>query len=216
LAAAARRGGGDVPLLSDSERQRIEAAIRAAEAGTVGELVTVIAGASDDYLLYPVAYAGAAALGLPLPLWLAGVVTDFPTLYVVQLATLAVLVPLFCWRPVTMRLVPDRRKRACAARLAREQFYACGLHETPERGGVLLFVSEAEHYVEILADRGIDEKVPSDVWDSIVADFTARVRAGHVAEGFLSAIAACGALLAQHLPVSGENPNRLPDVMIEI
>ena len=86
----------------------------------------------------------------------------------------------------------------------------------PERGGLLLFVSEAEHYVEIIADRGIDAKVPPGAWDAIVAAFTTQVRAGKVADGFVAAVAACGALLAERLPIAGENPNRLPDVLIEI
>jgi putative membrane protein len=203
-------------LISATDRQRIEAAIRDAEGRTVGELVTVIAGIADDYLLIPVMYAAAVALGLPLALWLGGVLDGFLPLYLVQLAALLVLVPLFCWRPVAMRLVPDAMKRDCAARLAREQFFAHRLHETPERGGLLLFVAEAERYVEIVADRGIHEKVPPGAWDGIVADFTAKVRAGQVAEGFLAAATACGALLAEHLPASGDNPNRLPDVLIEI
>lgn len=203
-------------LINAADRQRIEAAIRDAEGRTVGELVTVIAGISDDYLLIPVMYATAIAIGLPGMLWFAGILDGFLELYLLQLAAVAILVPLLCWRPVAMRLIPDELKRECAARLAREQFFLQRLHETPERGGLLLFVSEAEHYVEIVADRGINEKVPPGAWDSIVAEFTRQVRAGRVAEGFIAAIAACGALLAEHLPATGENPNRLPDVLIEI
>lgn len=203
-------------LISDADRRRIEAAIREAEGNTVGELVTVVAGIADDYLLIPVMYATGIALGLPGMLWSADIFDGFFELYLLQLATAAVLVPLFCWRPVTMRLIPDELKRECAARLAREQFFLQRLHEAPGRGGLLLFVSEAEHYVEIIADRGINEKVPPGAWDAIVADFTRQVRAGKVAEGFVAAVAACGALLAEHLPVTGDNPNPLPDVLIEI
>ncbi len=203
-------------LISADERRRIEAAIRDAEGKTVGELVTVIARRADDYLLIPVIYACAVAVGLPLALWLGGVWESFLPLYLAQLAVLVLLVPLFCWRPVMMRLVPDTLQRDCASRLAREQFFANGLHETPERGSLLLFVSEAEHYVEIIADRGIDEKVPPGAWDGIVGEFTRQVRAGKVADGFVAAVAACGALLATHLPASGETANHLPDVLIEI
>lgn len=203
-------------MISTADRKRIEAAIRAAEGETVGELMTVIARASDDYLLIPVIYAVAVAMGVPLALWLGDVLTGFLPLFLVQLGALVVLVPLFCWRPVMMRLVPDALQRDCAERLAREQFFLNKLHETPERGGLLLFVSEAEHYVEIIADRGIDEKVAPGVWDAIVAEFTTQVRAGKVADGFVAAVAACGALLAEHLPLAGDNPNRLPDVLIEI
>lgn len=203
-------------MISAGERRRIEAAIREAEGKTVGELVTVIARQADDYLLIPVVYACAAAVGLPLALWLAGVYDGFLPLYLAQLGALVVLIPLLCWRPVLTRLVPQMLQRESAARLARAQFFANGLHETPERGGLLLFVSEAEHYVEIIADRGIDAKVPPGAWDAIVADFTAQVRAGKAGEGFVAAVTACGALLATHLPATGENPNHLPDVLIEI
>lgn len=203
-------------LISAGDRQRIEAAIREAEGKTVGELVTVVAETSDDYLLIPVIYAAAIALSLPGVLWFADVLDGFLELYLLQLGAAVVLVPLFCWRPIAMLLVQDAVKRDSAARLAREQFYARGLHETPERGGLLLFVSEAEHYVEIIADRGINEKVPPGSWDAIVAEFSRQVRDGKVTEGFVAAVAACGALLAEHLPAAGDNPNRLPDVLIEI
>lgn len=203
-------------LISRTDRDRIEAAIRDAEARTLGELVTVIAAESDDYLLVPVTYAAAVAMALPLALWIGGVLDGFLPLYLVQLAALVLLVPLFNWRPVMMRLVPPAMQRACAARLAREQFFTRGLHLTPERGGLLLFVSDAEHYVEIIADTGIDQKVPPGVWDAIVAEFTRKVRDGKAAEGFIAAVTACGALLAEHLPATAENPNRLPDVLIEI
>lgn len=203
-------------LISDPDRRRIEAAIREAERRTAGELVTVIAGASDDYLLIPVMYAAAIALSLPGVLWFAGVLDDFLVLYSLQVGAAVILVPLFCWRPVAMLLIPDELKHDCAARLAREQFFLQRLHETPERGGLLLFVSEAEHYVEIVADRGIDEKVAPGSWDAIIVEFTRQVRDGKVAEGFVAAVAACGALLAEHLPAAADNPNRLPDVLIEI
>jgi putative membrane protein len=203
-------------MISAADRKRIEAAIRAAEDRTVGELVTVIARASDDYLLIPLIYAMAVAMGVPMAFWLGDVLAGYLPLFLMQLGLLVVLVPLFCWRPVMMRLVPDVLQRDCAGRLAREQFFLNKLHETPERGGLLLFVSEAEHYVEIIADRGIDEKVAPGAWDAIVAEFTTQVRAGKVADGFVAATAACGALLAEHLPLGGDNPNRLPDVLIQI
>lgn len=203
-------------LISGTDRKRIEAAIRDAEGKTVGELVTVTARESDDYLLIPVSYAAAIALSLPGALWFADLLDGFLQLYLLQLGAAVICVPLFCWRPIRMLLVPDAMKRECAARLAREQFFGRRLHETPERGGLLLFVSEAERYVEIIADRGIHEKVPAGAWDAIVADFTAKVRAGRIAEGFMAAVTACGALLAEHLPAADDNPNRLPDVLIEI
>jgi putative membrane protein len=205
-----------MPMILPADRSRIEAAIRDAEGKTVGELVTVIAKESDDYLLVPLMYAAAVAMALPVVFWAGGLLDAFLPLYLVQLAGLLVLAPLFCWRPVTMRLVPVAMQRACAGRLAREQFFTRGLQLTPERGGLLIFVSQAERYVEIIADSGIDAKVPPGAWDAIVAAFTRQVRNGKAADGFVAAVAACGALLAEHLPGDPDNPNRLPDVLIEI
>ncbi|MCK9912500.1 hypothetical protein MXD81_25325, partial [Microbacteriaceae bacterium K1510] len=57
-------------------------------------------------------------------------------------------------------LVPAGLKRLHAHRRAVEQFLAQNLHTTEGRTGVLLFVSVAERYAEIIPDRAIDAKVP--------------------------------------------------------
>jgi putative membrane protein len=123
---------------------------------------------------------------------------------------------LFRWTPLKMRLIPKAVKRRRAGRLAWEQFFAQNLHLTRQRTGVLLFVSVAEHYVEILADKGINDKVKQDAWDNIVADFIKRVKAREITEGFLSAIGACGELLAESFPRSEGDVDELPNRFIEI
>lgn len=203
-------------LLSHTDRQRVEAAIRAAEARTSGEFVTVIARASDVYLFIPVFYGALAAFAVPLIPWTAGLATGFLPLFAVQLVVFAAAVAVLRWTRAGMWLIPRSVQRQRAARLAREQFYAQGLHETKERTGILLFVSIAERRVEILADKGIDEKVAPGAWDAIVADFTAKVRAGRAADGFVAAVEACGTLLAEHFPRGGADKDELPDVLIEI
>jgi putative membrane protein len=81
---------------------------------------------------------------------------------------------------------------------------------------VLIFVSVAERYVEILADEGIHQRMPAGAWDQIVTDFTAQVRAGRIAAGFLQAIDACGARLIEHFPARAGDRNELPDRLIEL
>src|SRR5690606_3112959 len=100
--------------------------------------------------------------------------------------------------------------RAC--NLARRRFIECNLHHTEGGTGILIFVSEAERYVEILVDRGIASRIDNGAWEAIVANFTERVHDGQVLEGFLGCIEACGSLLKQHVPATqGRNqlPNRL-------
>ena len=78
---------------------------------------------------------------------------------------------------------------------------------------MLIFVSEAERYVEILVDQGIADVLDNTVWESIVSDFTAKVRQGDTRQGFLDCIDACGKLLKEHLPATHER-NELPDHLV--
>lgn len=203
-------------FLTDADRARILAAVRAAERTTGAEFVTVIARASDTYLLMPLLVAAAVAMALPGALWLVGALDDFIALYAAQLASFAVLALVLQHPAVAPRLVPASIKTLRAARHARAQFLARGLHRTAQRSGVLLFVSVAEHYVEILADEGIDARVAPGTWDAIVADFTGRVRAGRIADGFVGAIEAIAAILAAHVPRDPADVNELPDRLVEL
>jgi len=203
-------------LLTQADRDRIEAAIREVEAQTSGELVTVVADQADHYLFISLLYAVAGAFTIAPVLWALGATTDFLALYVIQVVTFLVLLLLLRWRPALMALVPDSIQRLHAERLAREQFVNLGLADTPERAGILLFVSAAERYVEVIADRGIHERVAVGVWSKAVAAFAEPVKQGRIADGFLAAIEILGHQLARHMPAAAGNPNRLPDVLIEL
>ncbi len=203
-------------FLSTTEKQQIAEAIRVAESNTQGELVCVVAPASNDYRFLPWLWATLIALSLPALVWLAQVWWTQTEVYLAQVALFLLVLLLLQWRPVKMRLVPRSSQRQHAARLAREQFYAQRLHSTRERTGVLLFVSVAERYVEILADEGINAKVAPGTWDNIVRNFVVQVGAGRIAPGFLEAVAACASMLAEHCPAQKENPNELPNRLIEL
>lgn len=203
-------------FLTDSDKLQLRAAIRAAEAKTGGEIVTVIARASGDYFYYPTLWA--ALLAILAPLAPIALDVSFAPLGIVELQLLvfASLALVLRWPPIKLKLIPRTVKQQYCARRAREQFLAQNLHTTRARTGVLLYVSVAEHYVELLADAGINAQVPAGTWDKIVADFTAQLRAGRIAAGFVEAVNAIGAQLAAHFPAEVANPNELPDHLIEL
>ena len=203
-------------FLNDAEKAQLRDAIRQAEAKTSGEIVTVIARASGDYFYYPTLWA--ALLAILSPLLPIGLAVSFAPLGIIELQMLvfALLALAFRWPPIKFKLVPRVVQRQYCMRRAREQFLAQNLHTTRERTGVLLYVSVAEHHVELLADAGIHAKVPDGTWDLVVSKLTARVKAGQVGEGFIEAVGAVGAQLATHFPAAGVNPNELPDHLIEI
>lgn len=200
-------------LLSQAERELVAAHIAAVERETDAELVAVLARRADDYPYIPTLWAAALALLTPgvlalLPPWL-----GLWDVLLAQLAVFVVAALLFRWPPLLYRLIPRGVKRWRATQLARFQFLEQNLHRTQGSTGVLIFVSEAEHHVEIIADRGIDQYVRHEDWQHIVDAFVARIRAGDTATGFIECIKACGDLLKEHVPATSQK-NELPNHMV--
>jgi putative membrane protein len=204
-------------MISDADRMRIADAIRAAEARTTGEIFCVLARNAGAYRLMPVAWAAALALVVPLPLIF---LTEWEamTVYVIQLIAFTLAAVGLSRPALRFRIVPRRTRRERAHAAAMRQFLAHGLQKTEGRTGVLIFAAEAERYVEIIADGGINAKVTQEVWDTAVASLIAAIKDGRAGDGFVAAIEQCGAVLAQHFPVApgSVNPDELPDKLVEI
>lgn len=229
-------------MLTEAERERVEAAVARAEQGTRGEIFCVIAPESGDYRETPLAVAAFAALAAPVLLLAGGIQVTVPGLIhggwtaaavgaaaglaareavmgvILLQVFLFVLVLMLAWLPPVRRiLTPSSLKRDRVRRRAYEQFLSKNLQETRERTGVLIFVSEWEHMAELIADEGISQKVDPKVWDEAMSRLVRGVKAGKAAEGLEAAVELCGTVLAQHFPPrEGDNPNELPDHVVVI
>lgn len=198
-------------LLTEAEAATVAERVAAAERGTAGEIVVVLAERSDGYERHRVALSFTATLLTALALYT--FVPSVPELWV--LCAEAPLMLLFWWlsglAAVTRALVPRRAQAEAVRARAEQSFIEQGVTETRERSGVLLFLSEVEHRVELLADRGIHQRVGGEVWQALVNDVVAAIRSGHAADGIASAVDAIGARLAQHFPPAPDDTNELPD-----
>lgn len=212
-------------MLSVADKLKISETIKAVENKTSGEIVTVITHSSDDYFYFPLMWAAALALVFPaiyycvdaaLAFFSSWLHFAFMPLYLAQVGIFAAIMLLAQWQTIKIRLVPKSIQKQIVKRLAYEQFYAQGLHLTRARTGVLIFVSEMEHVVEIIADAGIHAKVSAQFWQQIVAEFVAHVKAGQVAEGYIQAITQCGAELIKHFPRPADDSNELPNHLVEL
>src|SRR5262249_12662102 len=139
------------------------------------------------------------ALAVPLPLIL---LTKWPVeyIYLLQLSVFVVCVALTGIEPLRLALTPKSIQRARAHERAVEQFLAQNMHTTRGRTGVLIYVSFAEHYAEIIADDGIYKKVRPTVWEEVIAELTSHLARGTREQGFITAIDMCGKILAEHFP----------------
>lgn len=200
-------------LLTTSEQEQVAAAINAVERETDAELVTVLARQADNYAYIPLVWAGILALLVP---GLVNYFTDWfgvHTLLLVQWGVFLVLGALFRIPQINTMLIPRQVRYWRAANLARRHFLEQNLHHTKDGTGVLIFVSEAERYVEILVDQGISSRVDNKVWEEIVETFTRQVREGNTCQGFLDCIEACGTHLKAQVPATHER-NQLPNHLV--
>ena len=207
--------------MTPAEHARIAAAVQAAEARTSGEIYCVVARASASYF-FPAAFmvtlsivAISLAVAYALDYWWYELKPL--TLVAAQLLTIVcALVVLALFPAIRIHFVPLRQRYRHAHDNAMKQFLGRNIHITAARTGVLLFVSLAERYAEVVADAGINAKVPQETWNSVVAGLLAHARKGRIADGFVEAIGTVGDLLATHFPVTAANPNELDDHVVEI
>lgn len=207
--------------LSPEDRQRVAEAIRIAEAKTSGEIYCVLARRSDDYF-----YASSLVLtlGMLAASLVAALVAHRWWVDVSPVSLVLAQAVAFASALLVLRVVPDLRVHLVPPRLryrrahdnASRQFLAHNVHATWARTGVLIFVSLAERYAEIVADSAIDEKVDQSTWNDIVARLVEDARGDRLAEGFANAVESVGALLAEHFPPGATNPNELDDHIAEI
>ena len=199
-------------LFSGAGREAIEAAVRAAEANTSGEIVPMVVDRSDAYpgvraasgaLLAFAAGMGVLESGIDPWLWL------FPTQFVVFGAGYA----LFGWRPLLRWLIPAGVAAERVDRAAQLAFLAEGVVETRDRTGILIYVSLLEHRVEVLADRGIHSQVEAGTWDGIVERVLTGIRSARAEEGLIDAIAHCGELLAERFPPRHDDTDELGNTL---
>ena len=184
------------------EQQRIDGAMAAIKRDTSADLCVVVTRVSDRYSLYPVASGAIAAILIGAIVSLLRPQTASRTVIAIQLWSLIVLTLVFDWLPIRLQLVPKRVKHTHAWQLAHREFNAHTIANPNQPHRILLFVSLGERYVEIVADHQTHALAPDGTWNKIVDEVLATVRAGHVADGVLAAIAACSAILKEHHPAA--------------
>jgi len=98
---------------------------------------------------------------------------------------------------------------------ALEVFAQLHVWDTEFNNGVLIYVQLADRVVEIIADRGLRERVSLAEWEAVCRLMETYFRAGRFQIGSIAGIDAVGTLLARHYPSqagqSVQTQNQLPD-----
>jgi putative membrane protein len=222
-------------VMNAADHAKVSDAVHAAEQGTSGEIVTIVADHSDRYLdialwwsiLAMVLALGALAAfpqfyGWLIALLAGGWGSDGDVAEALELAlavavvTFTIIRLLLQWVPLRLAFTPGIVKSRRVRRRAIRYFKVGAERRTAGRTGILIYLSMIEHRAEIVADGAIHSVVPNEVWGQAMADMLAEVRAGRIADGVAAAVRDVGAILAEHFPRAEGDVNELPDRLIEL
>jgi putative membrane protein len=224
-----------VMQMSQADRDKISAAISAAEATSDGEIVAVTTALSDSYhdvalhwALVPLFAVLAWAAWWPTALewwyrFLLGGWQPEPSMgelltlllfFAALKFTIALLV--LRWMPLRLALTPGATKHRRVRRRAVTIFKAAAERRTENRAGILIYLSMGERRAEIVADEAITKVTTPETWGEAMATLLADVRDGRPGDGICAAIQQIGIVLAEHFPKTATNPNEIPDKLIEL
>ena len=94
---------------------------------------------------------------------------------------------------------------------ALQLFAQLHIWDTHANNGVLIYVLRADRAVEIVADRGISDRVSEAEWQAVCREVEQHYRAGNYALGSSVAVAGVARLLGEHFPPGGSGINELPN-----
>lgn len=94
---------------------------------------------------------------------------------------------------------------------AKKIFERMGMHKTAQRNAVLFYLAHKDHVFAILGDKGINEAVEENFWDSTRAEMESLFRQGQFSDGLCHGIHRAGEKLKAYFPYQKDDKNELPD-----
>ncbi len=212
-------------FVSDADRQRITQCVQEVEKKTSGEIVPFVKSASYHY---PAAALRAALTASVLIAAAATAAYDFfmlwgtlslPDLWVFPSVFAACFLVVYALASIVSglkRLFISRAEMTEeAGEAALTAFFRHRLAETRDRTGILLFVSVFERQVVVLADKGINDKVPPETWQQVVDIVLRGIREGRPADALCEAVTRCGELITAQFPLRAGDTDELHNLIVE-
>ena len=92
---------------------------------------------------------------------------------------------------------------------AKEIFHILKMDNTKEENGVLIYIAVDDHRFAICGDRGINQKVPANFWETTRDTMSASFKKGHFKRGIIEGIQHAGELLSAYFPWKHGDNNEL-------
>ncbi len=99
-------------------------------------------------------------------------------------------------------------------KLAEEEFFKLGIDKTRDKTGIIIFFLLEAREFYILADEGINKKVPEKTWDKIKDEMQVHFLEGRFSEGIIHGIDRVGKILSEHFPVKPDDKNEISNRVV--
>jgi putative membrane protein len=212
--------------LKGEDLEKIKNAVKDAESKTAGEIATAFIKESDNYAVYELMFSviGGFIYFVIMMLFSSNIentlkrmlweyTTDHLLIFY-GLSTFLVIFILYLLANISFidrLIVPKSIMQRKVNERAVRHFMESGVYNTKDRTGILIFISNLEHRVELLADKGINEKIPQEKWNAVVSHIVDGFKSGRMVENLTHSIAQCGEMLAEHYPIQPDDVNELKD-----
>ncbi|OEY71941.1 TPM domain-containing protein [Salegentibacter salarius] len=92
---------------------------------------------------------------------------------------------------------------------AMEVFHMLKMDNTKHANGVLIYVAVEDHNFVIYGDKGINDVVPDDFWESTKDAIVEKFKKGEFKQGLVNGILTAGQQLKEHFPWSEDTRDEL-------
>lgn len=106
------------------------------------------------------------------------------------------------------------QRKKTVRELAEKEFFKLGIDKTRDKTGILIFFLLEAREFQILADSGINEKVPEKTWDNIKDQMQLHFLEGKFSEGIIHGIGRIGMILSTHFPVKPDDKDELSNRVV--
>jgi len=211
---------------SKEDLEQINKTVQKAESKTSGEIATAFIKESYDYAIYELIFAVICGFlyfvvmmffVYEVETFIKQMFWDYSNNYLLLFygfSTFLVISIFYFIANISMidrLIVPKKVMKQKVKERAVRHFMESGVYNTRDRTGILIFISFFFFFIELIADKGINEKIPQEKWNSIVENIIQGIKSDKVIEKLKESIQECGELLEKHFPIKPDDTNELSD-----
>lgn len=107
-------------------------------------------------------------------------------------------------------------RKLSSREMAVKEFHKLGMQNTKHKTGVLLYILFKDRKFEVVADKGINDKIPAEKWEVIKNHLTNEFKSGNFKSGIIKSLDEIKEVLIKEFPRKDDDINELSnDIVIE-